>query len=50
METEKRRLKILMIFFGSSYLLRALFESAISVYYSGFMELLSDYPGFFELG
>ena len=25
METEKRRLKILMIFFGSSYLLRALF-------------------------
>ena len=50
METEKKRLKILMIFFGSSYLLRALFETAISTQYVQFLQLSSDYPGFFELG
>ena len=50
METEKQRLKILMIFFGTSYLLRALIDATIATYYVEFLEFSSDYSGFFELG
>ena len=50
METEKQRLKILMIFFGTSYLLRALIDATIATYYVEFLELSSEYSGFFELG
>ena len=50
MENEKRRLKILMILFGSSYLLRAIFDVSISIYYTEFQQLAQDYSGFFELG
>ena len=39
MENEKRRLKILMILFGSSYLLRAIFDVSISIYYTEFQQL-----------
>lgn len=49
MENEKRRLKILMIFFGTSYLLRAIFDVSISIYYIEFQKLSETYPGFYEL-
>jgi hypothetical protein len=49
MEKEKKRLMIIMLVFGSSYLLRAGFDLTIGIYFVEFQQLSSDYPGFFEL-
>ena len=49
MEKEKKRLKTIMIVFGTSYLLRAGFDLTIGIYLVEFQQLSSDYPGFFEL-
>jgi len=49
LETEKKRLRIIMFVFGTSYFLRAGFDFAIASYYIEFQKLSVDYPGFFEL-
>lgn len=50
MENEKKRLKIIMALFGTSYLVRASFDLIIAIYLVEFEKLSIDYPGFFELG
>lgn len=50
MENEKKRLKIIMVLFGTSYLVRASFDLIIGIYLVEFQKLSEDYPGFFELG
>ena len=49
MESEKKRLKIIMILFGTAYMLRAGFNLTIAVYMSEFLQICEDYPGFFEI-
>jgi hypothetical protein len=49
LEQEKKRLKIIMTLFGTSYLLRAACDLIIAIYFSEFMKLSYEYPGFFEL-
>ena len=50
MESEKKRLKIIMTLFGTSYLVRASFDLIIALYLVEFMKLSTSHPGFFELG
>ena len=49
MENEKKRLKIIMTVFGTSYILRAAFDLIIGLYLLEVQTFASDYPGFFEL-
>ena len=49
MENEKRRLKIIMMLFGTSYLVRTAFDLILAIYMLEFIQFASDYPGFFEL-
>ena len=50
MEVEKRRLKVILVVFGSSYLLRAGFAFSVAFYLVEFLSLVQQYQGFFELG
>lgn len=49
MEGEKKRLKIIMTLFGTSYVLRAGFNLIIASYMLEFQSFSNNYPGFFEL-
>lgn len=49
LEQEKKRLRIIMLVFGTSYFLRAAFDFAIAGFYLQFQTLTSDFAGFFEL-
>ena len=50
MDNEKKRLKTIMMLFGTSYVLRAGFELSIGIYMPEIQKLAGEYPGFFELG
>ena len=49
LENEKKRLKIIMTLFGTSYLVRSAFDMILGIYSVEFMKFASDYSGFFEL-
>ena len=49
MESEKKRLKIIMILFGTAYILRAGFNLTFAIYMNQFLQICEDYPGFFEI-
>ena len=49
LETEARRLKIVLSFFGGSYLVRSAFDLTIAIFFTEFTAFAEDYPGFCEL-
>ena len=49
LETEARRLKIVLSFFGGSYVVRAAFDLVIAIFFTEFTDFAQDYPGFCEL-
>ena len=49
MEQEKRRIKVIMAYFGSSYVMRAAAGLLIGIYMLEYREFAEAYPGFFEL-
>ena len=48
LETEKRRVQLLMALFGGAYLLRGGFDLVIGIYLTEFEQFNEDKPGFFE--
>mmetsp|Transcript_20551 Transcript_20551/g.27759 ORF Transcript_20551/g.27759 Transcript_20551/m.27759 type:complete len:216 (-) Transcript_20551:214-861(-) len=49
LQTEARRLKIVLSFFGGSYLVRSAFDLIIAVYMTDYLQFTQEYPGFCEL-